>query len=250
MKAVVYSQTGGPEVLRLVEIPDPEPGPGEVLVRVAFSGVNPTDWKNRRGSRPGEPTQFDQQIPNQDGSGQVIAVGEGVPSSRVGERVWLWEAAYQRAGGTAAELVAIPGRQAVRLPDGVGLELGASLAIPAITAHRALTLADEGPPQLSPGALAGRTVLVAGGAGAVGHAAIELSVWAGARVITTVSTPEKGELARRAGAEAVVNYREPEAAQRIRQLAPEGVDLVVEVAPAANAPLDQAVLRLGGTVAA
>src|SRR5436309_2089474 len=218
MRAIVYRQTGGPEVFELVERPDPEPGPGEVVVRVACSGVNPTDWKVRRGSRPGETLAFPEVVPNQDGSGTIVAVGPGVDSGRVGERVWLWEAAWQRADGTAQELVAIAEDHAVRLPEGASFELGASLGIPAMTAHRTLTAAGERPSgerpsgELGHGSLAGRTVLGARGAGAVGHAAIELAVWAGATVVTTVSSPEEAALAEAAGAEQLVNYRTEDAA--------------------------------------
>jgi NADPH:quinone reductase len=245
VRAVVYSETGGPEVLRLVERPIPEPGRGEVRVRVAVSGVNPTDWKSRRATE----APFPEVVPNQDGAGTIDAVGEGVPETRVGERVWLWEAAWQRANGTAQEYVVLPARQAVALPDEASFDLGASLGIPALTAHRCLTSSDRGPRTLSPGALEGRTVLVAGGAGAVGHAAIQLARWAGARAIATVSSEEKAMLARAAGAQEVVNYRDADAAERVRATAPDGVDIVVEVAPGPNAALDAAVLTPSGLVA-
>jgi NADPH2:quinone reductase len=249
MRAVVYSQTGGPEVLRLVERPVAEPGPGEVRVRVAVSGVNPTDWKSRSGRTPGEPLPFPEVVPNQDGAGTIDAVGDGVDATRVGERVWLWEAAWERANGTAQEYVVLPDRQAVALLDEASFDIGASLGIPALTAHRCLTVSEAGPQRLYPRALAGRTVLVAGGAGAVGHAAIQLARWAGARVLATVSSDEKASLARAAGADRVVNYREAEAAAEIRAESPDGVDVVVEVAPAANAELDAATLAANGTVA-
>jgi NADPH2:quinone reductase len=249
MRAIVYTRTGDPDVLRLTERPEPEPGPGEVLVRVTVSGVNPTDWKSRRGKAPGEPLPFPSVVPNQDGAGTVVAVGPGVDASRVGQRVWIWEAAWERADGTAQELVALPEANAVPLPDRAPFELGASLGIPAMTAHRCLTVGADGPHRLGPGVLAGRTVLIAGGAGAVGHAAIQLAVWAGATVVTTVSSPEKGALALAAGAPHVVDYRAEDAAEAVPRFAPDGVDLVVEVAPAANAALDQAVLAPQGTVA-
>ncbi|HZV50678.1 MAG TPA: NADPH:quinone reductase [Candidatus Dormibacteraeota bacterium] len=249
MKAIVYGTTGGPEVLRLVDRPVPEPGPGEVRVRVHVSGVNPTDWKRRRGLSEPLPEGIEQ-VPNQDGSGRIDAVGEGVDPGRIGQRVWLYEAAYRRPhGGTAQQWTTIPEARAVPLPDGASYELGASLGVPALTAHRALTLAAGGPARLAPGALAGATVLVAGGAGAVGHMAIQLAGWAGAQVIATVSSPEKAALARAAGADHVVDYRAQDAARAIREVAPDGVDLVVEVAPAVNAVLDIAVLKNNGTVA-
>ena len=249
MKAVVYSRAGGPDVLGLVERRIPGPGPGEVRVAVRVSGVNPTDWKARRGSGGSGQLPFPEVVPNQDAAGTIDAVGEGVDAARVEERVWLWEAAWRRADGTAQEYVVLPERQAVRLPDGASFDVGASLGIPALTAHRCLTVSELGPDRLAPGALAAQTVLIAGGAGAVGHAAIQLAHWAGARVITTVSSDEKAKLAQAAGADQVVNYRGRNAADAIRRLAPDGVDVVVEVAPAANAALDAAVLAANGTVA-
>ncbi|MET9874933.1 NADPH:quinone reductase [Actinacidiphila glaucinigra] len=246
MKAIVYTEGGGPEVLRPTERPVPRPGPGEVRVRVEVSGVNPTDWKSRRG---GPPATVAEQVPDQDGAGVVDAVGEGVDPGRTGERVWLWEAAWQRADGTAQEYVTLPAAHAVPLPDSASFDLGAALGIPAMTAHRALTVAEHGPARLAPGALDGRTVLVAGGAGAVGHAAIQLARWAGASVVTTVSGPYKADLARAAGAHHVVDYRRSDAAAEIRGAAPAGVDIVVEVSVAQNTALDLAVLAPGGVVA-
>jgi NADPH:quinone reductase len=213
------------------------------------SGVNPTDWKARTGSPAGAELPFPELVPNQDGAGTIDAVGDGVAESRLGERVWLWEAAWQRADGTAQEFVVIPSRQAVRLPAAASMDVGASLGIPALTAHRCLTVSEHGPRTLAPGALQAQTVLVAGGAGAVGHAAIQLACWAGARVITTVSTDEKAALALSAGAEHAVNYRAGKAADEIRALVPNGVDVIVEVAPAGNAVLAPAVLAPTGTVA-
>jgi NADPH2:quinone reductase len=245
----VYTETGLPGVLKLVERPDPAPGRDEVLVRVAVSGVNPTDWKARTGDGPGRPLAFPEVVPNQDGAGTVVAVGDDVDPRRVGERVWVWEAARNRANGSAQELVALPAPHAVPLPEGASFDLGASIGIPALTAHRCLTVGAEGPDALGPRTLDGRTVLVAGGAGAVGHAAIELAAWSGATVITTVSTPEKEALASAAGAPHVVNYRAPGTEQAIRVAAPDGVDLIVEVAPATNATLDAALIARNGTVA-
>jgi NADPH2:quinone reductase len=188
-------------------------------------------------------------VPNQDGSGTIVAVGEDVDPGRVGDRVWLWESARHRADGTAQELVALPSRQAVSLPERASFDLGASIPIPAMTAHRCLTVGVEAPASLGPGALAGHHVLVAGGAGAVGHAAIELAVWSGATVIATVSGNGKAALATAAGAHHVVNYREPGADRAIREAAPNGVDLIVEVNPVGNAALDRAVIADNGTIA-
>lgn len=227
MLAAVYDTHGSSDVLEIRSIEAPSPGPGEVRVRVHVSGVNPTDWKARARSVSGE---F--QIPNQDGAGVIDAVGSGVDAARVGERVWLYFAAWQRPWGTAAQYTVVPAAQAVPLPEGVSFDLGASVGIPAMTAHRCL---------FADGPLDGRTVLVAGGAGAVGHAAIQLARAAGARVIATVSGPEKAAIAEAAGADSVVNYRDEDAADQIRAFAPDGVDRIVEVALRSNLSLDLAV---------
>ena len=250
MKAIVYSQTGDPSVLQLVDRPKVEPGAGEVRVRVEVSGVNPTDWKSRRGSAPGEKLAFDEVVPNQDGAGIVDAVGADVQNVTVGDRVWLALAAYQRASsGSAQELAVLPAERVFPLPDNASFDQGASMGVPAITAHRALTVAEDGPRRLHPGALAGTTVLVAGGAGAVGHAAIQLARWAGASVITTVSSPVKAALAAAAGAQHVLTYTDEDIVAQIRAIAPDGVDQIVEVAPAQNAELDLAVIRNRGSIA-
>ena len=247
MKSIVYRGTGDASVLELVERDVPEPGPGEVRVRVAVSGVNPTDWKSRSGATAG--MAFPEITPHHDGAGVVDAVGPGVDGLAAGDRVWTYMAASGRPTGTAQELTVLPAGRAVRLPDGVSFDTGASLGVPAITAHRALTVAEDGPRRLAPGALAGRAVLVAGGAGAVGHAAIQLARWAGATVIATVSGPAKARLATAAGAHHVVNYREGDPVAEIRAAAPDGVDVVVEVAPGPNLELDLAVLGNRGTIA-
>ena len=245
MRAISYTESGGPEVLSLVDRPVPEPGPGEVRVRVAFSGVNPTDWKSRAGTDPGP----DGQIPNQDGAGTVDAVGEGVDPVLVGERVWIWEAAYQRQWGTAAEYTVVPARQVVLLGADPALELGAALGIPFLTAHRCLTVAESLPDRLGPGSLTGHTVLVQGGAGAVGNAAIQLARWADATVIATVSGPAKAQLAAAAGATHVIDYRQQDVVAEVRKLSPKGADAIVEVAAAQNAATDAAVIASHGAVA-
>jgi NADPH:quinone reductase len=237
MKAALYRRMGpAAEVLRVEEIERPQPGPGEVLVRVRASGVNPTDYKARAGMTPRPIDGF--QIPHMDGAGIIEAVGPGVDPGRVGERVWLWLAAAGRRWGTAAEWTVVPERHASPLPDGASFELGASIGVPAMTAHYSL---------FSDGPVTGQTVLVAGGAGAVGHFAIELAKRAGARVITTVSSAEKAALAEKAGADLVVNYRAADAAQQIRAFAAH-VDRVIEVALGANLALDLAVARAGTMV--
>jgi NADPH:quinone reductase len=245
MRAVVYRRPGGPEVLELVERPVPEPGPGEVRVRVALSGVNPTDWKSRTTAQPGP----DGQIPHQDGAGTVEAVGRGVDPVLVGERVWTWEAAHQRPFGTAAEFTVVPARQVVLLGAEPSFEIGAALGVPFLTAHRCLTVAESLPDRLSPGSLADRTVLVQGGAGAVGNAAIQLARWAEATVIATVSSPQKAQLAAAAGASHVVDYRQQDVVTEVRKIAPKGVDAIVEVAAVQNAAVDAQVIGLHGAVA-
>ncbi len=241
MRAAVYRSTGpATEVLRVEEIPTPEPGPGQVRVRLAVSGVNPTDWKSRSGATP-MPSGADFQVPNHDGAGVVDAVGPGVDPARVGERVWLYLAAGGPPYGTAAEYTVVPQERAVPLPDGASFDLGANLGVPALTAHRCLFDGVESAGPSAGGPLQGRTVLVAGGAGAVGHFAIELARAAGATVIATVSSPEKAALATAAGAHHVVNYRAGDPAAAIRAAAPDGVDRIVEVALAANLALDIAV---------
>ncbi|MFB8003493.1 NADPH:quinone reductase [Nocardia sp. NPDC056000] len=244
MKAVVYRDNGGPEVLQLVDRELPVPGHGEVRVRVAVSGINPTDWQ----ARAGQGMAFAEITPHLDGAGVIDAVGAGVDVSRVGQRVWLFMAAAGRPTGTAAEFTVVPSDQAVPLPDDAGFDVGAALGVPALTAHRALTVAEDGPRRLRPGALADKVVLAAGGAGAVGHAVIQLARWAGATVISTVSSPEKARLATAAGAHHVVDYRRGDPAAEILALAAEGVDIVAEVALGANLALDLSVLRPRGTL--
>ncbi|SCG58992.1 NADPH:quinone reductase [Micromonospora humi] len=243
MRAIVYERSGDASVLQLVERPVPEPGPGEVLVRMAVSGVNPTDWK----AREVWPLPAGWQIPHQDGAGVVEAVGEGVDRILIGERVWVWEAAWQRPWGTATEYTVVPVRHAVPLGS-ASFDLGAALGIPFMTAHRCLTAGEFMPDKLHAGALSDHVVLVQGGAGAVGNAAIQLARWADACVITTVSTPEKAQLAAAAGADFVINYREQDVVEEVRKVAPDGVHTIVEVSAARNAAADVRILRTGGAV--
>ncbi|SDD11923.1 NADPH:quinone reductase [Nocardioides lianchengensis] len=245
MRAVTYSETGHSSVLRLVDRDRPEPGEGEVRVRLVRAGVNPTDWKFRANGMNGP---YDEVAPGQDGAGVIDAVGPGVAGFAEGDRVWVLLAQSGRWLGTAAEHTVQPVERVVHLPVGASYDLGASLGVPAVTAHRALT-AGEDVTRLSPGAMSGMTVLVAGGAGAVGNAAIQLARWAGATVLTTISSDEKAALAVAAGAHQSVNYRVGDPVEAIRTLCPEGVDLVVEVALAQNLALDVEVLRNRGTIA-
>lgn len=248
MKAISYTTAGLSHVLSMVEKPVPATPPGHVLVRVAVSGVNPHDWMARAGVFG--PPPFGEQVPHDDGAGVVHAVGAGVDGLTPGRRVWLWHAADGRPTGTAQEYVVLPAHQVVPLPDDVSFDVGASLGIPALTAYRTLTLSGLGPRDLRPGALDGTTVLVQGGAGAVGHAAVQLAVWAGATVIATVSSPYKAELARRAGAHHVIDYRTDDVAARVRSIAPGGVERIVEVDLAANLATDLDVVAAGGSIAA
>ena len=243
MKAAYYDRKGPPgDVLRVGELVDPEPGPGEVRVRVQVSAVNPSDTKGRGGWDGNIEMPAPRIVPHQDGAGVIDRVGLGVAPARTGERVWIYEAQRDgRAFGTAAEVVVVPARNAVPLPPGIGFDQGACLAIPGMTAHRCLFM---------DGAIQGQTVLVAGGAGAVGNAAIQLAAWAGARVIATVSRAEQERAARTAGAHAVVNRRERDVADRIRHAAGgAGVDRIVEVAFEENLELNRAVLKTNGVIA-
>jgi len=239
MLAAYYTRIGpANEVLQLGEMPTPHPAAGEVRVKVRWSGVNPSDVKMRLGSRGPVPSQTSI-IPHSDGMGEIDAVGAGVDPSRRGERVWIWNAAWGRPHGTAAQYVVLPQAQAVKMPDSVPDEAGACFGIPALTALHAV---------LTDGAIAGQRVLVAGGAGAVGHYAIQFARLLGARqVITTVSSDAKAQVARAAGASDVVNYKTDHAAQEIRDLTQgEGVDRIIEVNIAANAHLNLEVMRPGG----
>lgn len=226
MRAAWYERPGpAREVLRFGPWPGeaPRPAAGEVLVRLAWSGVNPSDVKRRAGWR-GQGMAFPRQVPHNDGAGVIVAVGAGVDPARIGARVWLAEAARGRAVGTAAEFCAVPERLAVALPEPVPLEVGACLGVPAMTAHRAV---------FADGPVAGRTVLVTGGAGAVGFYAVQLARWGGARVVAT-ARGARAEAVRAAGAEAVLDHGVAGWAEALRGIAPGGLDRVVEVDLGAN----------------
>ena len=241
MQAAFYESTGpAREVLHVGQIELPEPGAGEVRVRVVCSGVNPSDVKSRAGLRT-KTLAFPRIVPHSDGAGVVDAVGAGVRSPRVGERVWLWNGAWKRAWGTAAEYIVVPAAQAVHLPEAVGFDAGACLGIPALTAYHAAAV-DDG--------VVGKSVLVAGGAGAVGHYAVQCARLMGARqIIATVSSDAKAKLALQAGADLALNYRSGDAGPRIRDAtAGTGVDRIIEVDIAANSALDLKVLKQGGDI--
>lgn len=238
MKAAVYRAKGrAADVLSVEELPKPGAGPGEVLVRVAFSGVNPSDVKGR-GGVGGAPIDHPFVVPHSDGAGEIVAVGEGVANVHVGQRVWLFNGQWGRAMGTAAEYVALPARQAVPLPDGVSFEVGASVGIPLLTAIHAV---------LSLGSLLNKTVLVPGAAGAVGAYVTQLVALAGGRAIAVVSSEEKAALARELGAAATINYKTESLDAAVRALTNgEGADAVVEVDVAGNARHYSGALRFGG----
>jgi NADPH2:quinone reductase len=226
MRAAYYEENGpARNVLKVGERPTPEPGPGEVRVQVKASGVNPSDVKTRRGS--GRAPGFPLTIPHSDGAGIVDAVGAGVDRARIGERVWLWNGQWRRPFGTAAEYVSLPAAQAVPLPAAVPFDVGACLGIPLLTAWRAVHWRPARP---------GETMLVAGGAGSVGHYVVQLAKRAGYRVIASVSSADKAAIARAAGAEATVDYRTQDLAEAVRHFAGgPGIDRVIEVNLSANA---------------
>jgi NADPH2:quinone reductase len=242
MRAVTYSAFGpAKDVLTLVQMDTPTPAAGEVLVQLEYSGANPSDAKARAGARPGvTKPAFDVVIPNSDGAGVITAVGQGVDPARIGSRVWIWNGQWQRPFGTCAECIALPADQAVDMPDDMSMETGACLGIPGLTAAHAV---------LGGGDIAGQTLLISGGAGSVGHNAIQLAKWAGATVIATGS-PDGFDRMTAAGADHVLEYRAADLADQILACAPNGVDRAVEVEFGANADLLHRVVRGNGTIAA
>ena len=241
MRALWYERFGASDdVLTFSDMEKPQAQSGEVLVRLAYSGVNPSDAKARAGDGPGVPhPPYPRIIPHSDGAGVIEVVGRGVDSGRIGEKVWLWNGQWQRAFGTAAEYIALPAHQAVPLPDAVTLQTGATLGIPALTA--AHTVFGGGP-------VKDKTLLVSGGAGAVGRNAVQLARWGGATVIATASAQSRHSV-EKAGAHAVFDYSDPDLSARIRQAAPEGIDRAIEVEFGANATLLADVMRPLGTIA-
>lgn len=241
MRAAYYDRQGpADEVLHIGELPDPEPDPGEVRVRLRYSGISPGDTK-KRGGYFGSTMPYPRVIPHSDGSGTIDRVGDGVDPNRIGQRVWVYNAQSYRPFGTAADYTVVPDATAVPLPDGVDDQLGACLGIPGITAHRAV---------FADGPVDGQTLLVHGALGAVGSLAAQLAAWGGATVITTVR--RRGDLAASSGALAdrAVALDDPEAEQLIRQHAPDGVDRIIEVAFSDNITLDAAVAANGAVIAA
>lgn len=239
MLAAWYEKHGAArEVLRVGDQPDPVPGKGEVRVRLHASAVNPSDVKARAGSRPVIPPRV---IPDSDGAGAIDRVGPGVPKARLRQRVWVYNGQWQRPFGTSAQYIALPAAQAIPLPRKVSYAQGACLGIPVMTAHRCL---------FADGPIDGMTVLVTGGAGVVGHYAVQLARWAGARVIATVSSQEKAEHARRGGAHATINYRSEDVSARLAELTRgQGIDRVVDVEFGVNLPAYDKALRPSATIA-
>jgi NADPH2:quinone reductase len=245
MKAAWYEHQGpASEVLVIGEMPDPTPSAGEVRIRLAASGINPADLKKRENAF-GVGMLFPRIIPHSDGAGVIDQVGEGVPQQRVGQRVWCFGAQSCRPFGTAAEYTIVPAQQAIALPAATEFEVGASLGIPALTAHRAVHAG---------GALEGKSVLIQGGAGAVGSLAVGLSRHAGATIVAaTVRSPTDEDAARRAGAHHVLRTDGADATavvDELRRVAPGGFHHVVEVAFDANIDVDMMVLANEGSIAA
>ena len=239
MKAAYYERNGGArDVLIVGDMDTPRPGPGEVRVKLAASGVNPSDVKSRQGST--RKIAYPRVIPHSDGAGVIDDVGEGVSRSRIGERVWVWNGQWKRAYGTAAEFIVLPVTQAVVLPEKVSFETGACLGIPAMTAAHSVTLAGLGK---------GAVVLVSGGAGAVSQYVIQFAKAKGAVCLTTISSPEKAKAAWEAGADHVIDYKRENVGDRVMDITGKrGVDAVIEMDLAANAKLLPSVLRPKGNV--
>jgi len=241
MRAAYYEANGSArDVLEVGEVETPEAGAGDVRVRLSTSGVNPSDVKSRVGLIG--PMRYPRVIPHSDGAGAIDQVGAGVDPTRLGQRVWIWNAQWLRPFGSAAQYVVLPAVQAVPLPDHIADDAGACLGIPALTAQHAVTLA---------GPVADKTILVSGGAGAVSHYAIQIAKAGGATVITTISSPEKASLATAAGADVVINYRTEDVGAIVkRHTGGRGVDVVIELDLAANAKLLPDVLAAKGRVVA
>ena len=240
MRCISYTKFGlSKEVLKLDEIPTPVPSDDEVLVKLRFSGINPSDAKSRAGTRPGiiKP-EFDKIIPNSDGSGIVVEVGKNIDKKRIGERVWVWNAQWKRPYGTAAEFVCLPSGQAVKMPEDMSFEVGACLGIPGLTAAHCV-LQDE--------PLQGQVVFVSGGAGSVGNIVVQLAKWSGAEVIATGS-PESFGYIKAAGADHVLDYSDPELSTKILDIVPTGAYKSIEVEFGMNIDLLHRITRPNGTI--
>ena len=241
MKAAWYEKTGdAADVLKVGELPDPSPGSNEVLISVKTSGVNPSDVKTRAGAR-GD-LQFSRIVPHSDGAGIIVDVGKNVDSNRIGERVWIWNAAYGRPNGTCAELISLPENQAVAMSDHVSFEAAACLGIPASTAYYGI---------FAEGSVQNKTLMITGGAGAVGFYGIQLAKWAGAKVISTVSSKEKFKIAEDAGADLILNYKKDNVVDSVLEFTKgNGVDRVLEVEFGGNIQINPKIINTNGTIAA
>ena len=241
MKAVWYEKTGdAADVLKVGELPDPSPGSNEVLISVKTSGINPSDVKTRAGAR-GD-LQFSRIVPHSDGAGIIVDVGKNVDSNRIGERVWIWNAAYGRPNGTCAELISLPENQAVAMSDHVSFEAAACLGIPASTAYYGI---------FAEGSVQNKTLMITGGAGAVGFYGIQLAKWAGAKVISTVSSKEKFKIAEDAGADLILNYKKDNVVDSVLEFTKgNGVDRVLEVEFGGNIQINPKIINTNGTIAA
>jgi NADPH2:quinone reductase len=237
MRAAYYEKNGSArDVLRVADIETPQPGPGEVRIKLKTSGVNPSDVKAREGRT--RKLSYPRVIPHSDGAGDIDMVGDGVPASRKGERVWVWNGQWQRPFGTCAEYIVLPSALASPLPASASYEAGACLGIPAMTAYHAVAVAQVGK---------GSKVLITGGAGGVGHYAIQFAKARGATVLTTVSSEAKAALARQAGADHTIDYKRENVGERVAALTGK-VDAVIEMDLAANAKLYPAVVRPRGHI--
>ena len=236
MLAAFYKEFGSAkDVLQVDTIPTPEPLKGQVRVKLFSSGVNPSDYKMRRGSRP---LTGAFQIPGSDGAGIIDAVGDGVSASRIGQRVWVFNAAFHRPYGTSAQFTLVEDWMAQELSDDLTYAQGACLGIPVMTAYRCL---------FSDGPIKDKTVYIVGGGGVVAHYAIQLAKWGGAKVITSISSDEKAGYAKEAGADHIVNYRQQNVVEEILRITnQEGVDRIVEVDFGANLAISSQILKAGG----
>ena len=240
MKAVSYSSFGSPSsVLNISDIEKPKPKAHEVLVKLYFSGVNPSDAKARAGGRPGVSSPpFDLIIPHSDGSGVIVEVGKNISSKRHNERVWIWNGAWNRPFGTAAEYICLPADQAVKMPSLMSFEHGACLGIPGLTAAQLIFMQSK---------IEGKTVFISGGNGAVGHLAIQLAKYRGAKIITTARA-DKDKKLKDLGADFVLDYADPELDKKVLECAPKGVDYAVEVEFGENIAMLPKIMRAMGTV--
>ncbi len=242
MKAIWFKEQGACDVLQYGDIDCPEPAAGEVLVQIRASGVNPSDVKTRMGARGAMP--FPCQIPHSDGAGVINAVGEGVADDRIGERVWLWNSAINRANGTCAEAIALPSKQAVLLDDATDFLAGACFGVPLMTAACAVSRCMGNATTLE-----GKTVLITAGAGAVGFYAVQLARLLGAKVITTISSEPKATHVTQAQPHCIINYKSDDVVDCIGDFTDkQGVDAIIDVEFGANLPITEKIIKSGACI--